>query len=51
MFHKQPKQMQGITQFETRGFELTKVTKGRDAWKSFEELMKSNEYEKCNKFT
>ena len=45
MFEKAKRPMYGFIQFESRGFDLTKVAKGRDSWKGFLEMMRSEEYE------
>lgn len=44
MFAKNKKLMQGAKKFQDAGFDLTNVTKGKDAWKKFAGLMKDEEY-------
>ena len=41
----------GAKEFENEKLELIEEIKGRDAWKTFENLMNSDQYIKCNQFT
>ena len=52
MFNKNSKgRMMGAKRFDNVDFELQRVSKGSAAWKLFYEVVKTEQYVKCNQFT
>ena len=52
MFNQNAKrQMVGAKEFFNRRLDITDTHKGKKAWSTFIERLKSNHYEKCNSFT
>ena len=43
--------MLGASKFASYGFTLTKVSKGRNSWKEFDENLQNPDLEKCNAHT
>ena len=49
--HRARKKMSGIKEFAIRRLELVSAIKGKNAWTSFTNKMKLEQYEVCNDFT